>query len=261
MNTFKNTNVIIEKIDMAVLVETQKDHPARYFKNRKYHGLVYQLSGCVAYFMHGEEHIVKPKSLLYLPKGYDYRVESLESGQCIAINFATVNELDMMCKVYDFDNYSIFNELFVKTNKEWLYKKGAYIPKCLSFLYEIIYLITQNLMKAYYPQEKSTRLQPAISFIENNYSDYSLRVSKLAESVNMSVSNFRKCFKEVYNFSPIQYINNLRINHAQDLLLSGFYSIGRIAELSGYSNVYYFSKSFKQKIGMSPREYREKYIL
>jgi AraC-like DNA-binding protein len=148
----------------------------------------------------------------------------------------------------------------VKINKEWLYKKGAYIPKSLSLLYEIIYLVAQNLMKAYYPHEKTIRLQPAISFIENNYSDYNIKVTQLAEIVNMSVSNFRKCFSEVYNYSPIQYINNLRINHSQDLLLSGYYTITEIAELSGYSNVYYFSKVFKLKTGMSPREYRNKYL-
>jgi AraC-like DNA-binding protein len=259
--TFKNTDIIVSCINAVVFVDIQKPELARFFKNRKYHGLVYQLDGCSDFFIHNETFRVNPNSLLYLPKGYDYHVKTLKPGKCIAINFTTVDELNLKCNVYNFANHNIFHDLFVKINHGWLYKKDAYIPKCLSLLYEIIYLISQNLLKTYYPNEKSLRLLPAISFIENNYNDYELKVPLLAGIASMSVSSFRKYFNDVYNTSPIQYINILRINHAKDLLSSGYYSITEISELVGYSNVYYFSKVFKQKTGLSPRDYRNKYIL
>ncbi|MCM3627674.1 helix-turn-helix transcriptional regulator [Paenibacillus glycanilyticus] len=54
----------------------------------------------------------------------------------------------------------------------------------------------------------------------------------------------------------IQYINNVRIDHAKELLQSKDLSKGEVGYLSGLNDPYYFSKVFKKHIGVSPLQYR-----
>jgi len=60
--------------------------------------------------------------------------------------------------------------------------------------------------------------------------------------------------------SPLKYIIQLKINHASDLLRLGRYSVGQVAELSGYESLYYFSRQFKEYTGITPSEFIEKYV-
>ena len=50
----------------------------------------------------------------------------------------------------------------------------------------------------------------------------------------------------------MQYIMNLRIENARDLLLSGEVNVTEAAQLSGFDDIYYFSTAFKRKTGFAP---------
>lgn len=71
---------------------------------------------------------------------------------------------------------------------------------------------------------------------------------------------FRKVFTRVYGESPIKYLRTVRIKKAKELLIGDDASIGRIAEMTGYSSVYTFSKMFKLETGVSPTEYAKEYF-
>ena len=71
----------------------------------------------------------------------------------------------------------------------------------------------------------------------------------------MSTVGFRKNFQATYGVSPIRYLHQYRIQKAKDLLSSDYGSITQVAESTGYSSVYHFSKMFSQYTGMSPTEY------
>ncbi len=72
----------------------------------------------------------------------------------------------------------------------------------------------------------------------------------------MSVSWFARVFKRHTGTSPQQYLINVRINKAKELLVSSTYNISKIAEIVGYYNPLYFSRVFKKHTGCSPSEYR-----
>nr|WP_243145844.1 AraC family transcriptional regulator [Clostridium chromiireducens] len=65
-----------------------------------------------------------------------------------------------------------------------------------------------------------------------------------------------KVFKEKTGESPINYLINLRLEKAKDLLISTESPIKSIAQSVGYSDAYYFSKLFKKYYGHSPYKYR-----
>ncbi len=84
----------------------------------------------------------------------------------------------------------------------------------------------------------------------------SITPEKLAEITYMSYSKFRKIFKEYTGFSPSQYIQEVRINMAKEILTNTSRSIKEIAFELGYENKDYFFTVFRKATGMTPTSYR-----
>mgnify|MGYP006293100875 CR=1 FL=1 len=81
-------------------------------------------------------------------------------------------------------------------------------------------------------------------------------VEKIAEEVYMSSSRFAVLYKEFFNASPIAELINARIEHAKWLLTSTTLSIKQVSQQSGFQNVYYFSRKFKERVDCSPSSFR-----
>ena len=79
---------------------------------------------------------------------------------------------------------------------------------------------------------------------------------RLAEITCMSYSKFRKIFKEYTGFAPSQYIQEVRINMAKEMLTNTSRSIKEIAFELGYENKDYFFTVFKKVVGTTPANYR-----
>lgn len=80
---------------------------------------------------------------------------------------------------------------------------------------------------------------------------------ELAEITCMSYSKFRKIFKEYTGFAPAQYIQEIRINIAKEMLTNTSKSIKEIAFELGYENKDYFFTVFKKLTGSTPISYRK----
>ena len=72
----------------------------------------------------------------------------------------------------------------------------------------------------------------------------------------MSVNWFIHEFKSVMKVPPMQYITSLRIAAAKGYLENSVKSVSEIAAVVGYDNALYFSRIFKKRTGMTPKEYR-----
>lgn len=78
-----------------------------------------------------------------------------------------------------------------------------------------------------------------------------------AQSRSMSVSWFQRNFKQIVNYTPMQYLLTIRVNNAASLLETTDYSMSEIAAIVGYDDALYFSRLFRKLKGMSPSEYRK----
>lgn len=83
-------------------------------------------------------------------------------------------------------------------------------------------------------------------------------IEELAEYVKMSVNNFHRKFQSCTFQTPKQYVMIKRMEFARDLLMKSDLSIDEIAERSGFSNRYHFSKAFKNYYSFPPITYRKK---
>lgn len=93
--------------------------------------------------------------------------------------------------------------------------------------------------------------------MEENIENSSLIVEDLVEQMAISRSVFFKKLKTLTGLSPIEYIKEIRLNRAVQLLESGQYNMSQITYMVGLNDPRYFSKVFKQKYGCTPSEYKK----
>ncbi len=99
----------------------------------------------------------------------------------------------------------------------------------------------------------------ALKIIEKNFSD-NISLSKIAECLDINKSYLSTTFKNDTGKNLSNYILEFRIERAKDLLVNSEMKIYEIAEEVGFSNVYYFSKVFKDIVGITCKEYRKMHV-
>ena len=106
--------------------------------------------------------------------------------------------------------------------------------------------ITQTISNAAY-----AKLKKAINFMDNEYIN-NPSLEEIAKKAHMAPNYFHRKFKESFpDFTPHSYMETRRMCDAKALLATEL-SLEEVAEATGYSNVFYFSRSFKKVFGKSP---------
>ena len=99
------------------------------------------------------------------------------------------------------------------------------------------------------------KLNIAKEFIRMHFDD-KISVEDIAERSGISKYYLIRLFKDVYNITPYNYILDLRINKAMDMLRSGKKSITQVCFDAGFESASTFSLFFKKYTGLSPRNFR-----
>ena len=97
-----------------------------------------------------------------------------------------------------------------------------------------------------------------VELMEKNMDNGDLVVDDFVRELAVSRSVFFKKLKTLTGLAPIEFIKEMRINRAVQLIETGEYSMTQISYMVGINDPRYFSKCFKQKMGMTPTEYRDK---
>ncbi|MBP3962335.1 helix-turn-helix domain-containing protein [Paenibacillus lignilyticus] len=101
-------------------------------------------------------------------------------------------------------------------------------------------------------------LETIKELVEQKYADINLSQQSIAATVKLSSAYIGKMFKDSTSMSITEYMNEVRLKHAQQLLETDDYTVIEIMEKCGYSNPSYFFRLFKGKFGSTPKEYRMK---
>ncbi len=101
-------------------------------------------------------------------------------------------------------------------------------------------------------------IQNATAIVQEHYADQQFSPSKLASAMNMSYSHCANTMKKKTGLSISLFIQQQRLQKANELLLQTDQPISDIAYSTGFSDPSYFSKQFKFAMGMPPTDYRKK---
>lgn len=102
-------------------------------------------------------------------------------------------------------------------------------------------------------------IDDAMSFFNVHYNE-PISIDEYAHEKNVSISWFIRTFRISTGFTPMQYIISKRLQNAEMLLRNPNYNISEVARIVGYENALYFSRLFKKEKGISPSEYRNKFL-
>ena len=139
----------------------------------------------------------------------------------------------------------IVNEMNLK-NKYYQYLVVMYYA-------ELLILIYRYMDESYLPICTNESLKKAISYIRMNYQS-DVTISDVADQTGIGERYLRKLFAQHLNLSPLDYLNQIRINKAIELLRNTEMSIKEVCFTCGFKSPQYFSRVFKQQMGITPRE-------
>ena len=105
--------------------------------------------------------------------------------------------------------------------------------------------------------ESTLIIQQAQAYLESNFSDSDLQMSKVAQKYNLSTGHFSTSFHHEVGETFRDYLSRLRINRAKELLRTTNLKVAEVAYQSGFSDSHYFSTVFKKKTGLTPRQFRD----
>ena len=226
-------------------------------QNRQYHGFIINDSVSEKNYTFSDGTVLKTKKndVFYLPKGSSYRVKSVLSGGCYAINFDTVEEINCSPFIIKFRDIEPILKCFKDSEKLWRQRPSFYRSGILKNVYQIINLIGKESERDYISSNKKSIINDAEEKIHSSFTDNNLSVAELASMSGVSEAYFRRLFIAKHGISPKEYITRLRINYAKRLLKSGDFSVSEVALLCGYSEPCHFSREFSKKTGISPKKF------
>jgi len=184
-----------------------------------------------------------------------------KTGEFYYVHFNAPEDFDLFgfksSFVYSIKPTTGVRDIFEEIISELQTKQPAYEMLCASKLYELFALLLRKTEKESAPQ---SRYFDKISFVIRNMNkefhiNYSL--DDYASMCNMSKFHFLRIFKGITGTSPLEYRNNIRLDHAKELLADTNTPINEIARRLGFSSATYFCDTFKKKNGVSPSQYRK----
>lgn len=198
----------------------------------------------------------------------------LHAGSQMSINFRALGNqsftyMVLHYAVSDVEKFPLANEHFPFTlnqsdqllaTAELLKKQAAYPDDFSKLRCQTIFIqfIEQLLIHLREGQEgENSLVKRIVSYIHKYYQE-GISVAEIQEEFSIDARRLPQLFQQYTGLTPLQYIIELRLRDAKNLLRNTKQSVGEIGREVGYDDAFYFSRIFKKNIGISPKEYRKK---
>jgi len=251
-----DSGFLIESISLAHRYRAPKLwYSSEYARPRPYHGLIYVLDGSAVYEMSdGSSFVAAKDDLLYMPSGEKYLTRCPDEAFLhLTVNFNMQGSLQLPRRRHTESGEKTRSEIG-RIVTEWNTRAPNYRERCVGLLY-LLLTAQLDINHRSIGTRQQHRLDKAMEILARDYSQ-NVSITQLAESCGISETYFRKLFQRLYGMSPMDYITNMRISYARELLTNTSLSVEDISYDSGYRDPTYFCRIFKKTTGMSPGEYR-----
>ncbi|MDF2724854.1 MAG: hypothetical protein K0Q59_4529 [Paenibacillus sp.] len=135
--------------------------------------------------------------------------------------------------------------------QSWIDKRDHYELICHGIMTEIFGSILQELGQRSISSHKLRVAKQLEAFMMDHYRE-EITISRLCELVQLSPAYVIGIFKEVYRQTPIEFIHQIRISVARDLLLQTTMNVTEVSDYLGYCDPTYFNRVFKKVTGRPP---------
>jgi AraC-like DNA-binding protein len=223
--------------------------------------ITYITEGSATYVINGISYNVQSGDLLCLPPGSFRSAVSdpVNLMSCYSVNFLLQNMqgeiLQLPFPLFShIDLRSDIVGLFRELSGIWLRKESGYFMKSQAIFILILHKLFELIVYKVDTHLMDPRIKKAINYISEYYSE-NMSVAQLAAYVKLKPVYFGVLFKKMTGMTLNNYLTQIRINHAENMLCSGDCTIGEIAERCGYNDIHYFRKQFKSIFGYPPSQY------
>lgn len=191
--------------------------------------------------------------------------------KCFVVNFSytcpiLVNEqwslvdiplpFDKIEKIGEGYLFSRLLDLFDQFTRTWISSKENYVMTARATFLEILNLLLKWKNSRGVDFNNIRKVEKVINYMTAHYST-PLQLQELAQVAQVSPSYLILLFKEVTGKTPIEHLIHIRMNRAKDFLQEG-HTVTETAEMLGFNDIYYFSRCFKKRVGLSPSQYKER---
>ena len=148
-------------------------------------------------------------------------------------------------------------DVFEEILEEVLNKRPFYEKLCLYKLLQLLTEFERDTVHINTPAKAGfDRIALAVQHM-NRHFEQDLSLGDYAALCNMSKYHFLRLFRDITGETPLKYRNNIRLEHAAELLREENLSVEEVSSLLGFSSASYFSSAFKHRFGVSPKYYQK----
>ena len=251
---------------------TAKGHQIKRDKPIDQHVLIYCVKGCGYCSVDGQHYELHANEYCILPakKPHMYGADKKDPWTIYWIHFKGSHadlyaqgamqpqriSPSMNSRISERNN--IFEEIFFTIADGYSRESLRYASSCLHYYLASMRYLSQfrgAKNKEMQSQDSITTVNATIHYMKENI-EKPISLKQLANYTGYSPSHFSLLFKQQTGSSPLMYLNLLRIQAACEWLLQTDMKINQICHKVGIDDQYYFSRLFRQQMGMSPREWR-----
>lgn len=124
--------------------------------------------------------------------------------------------------------------------------------KLWTYLKNLLKVFHENSNKNYHTNVMGSKI---VEYVKNNYSSCNLSQQGIADIFGVSRPIVSKIFKETAGMNFTDYLQKMRVEHAEKLIQDGATDLEQVAKACGYENSLTFKRAFMKQVGMSPRDY------
>lgn len=177
----------------------------------------------------------------------------------------TLPRLLEFSEVFDWTDKSTFTTTLEEMCRIYALQPAGWQPLfnalVTQFLWNLIdQLVPLQRSQTALPWRDLERLLPALALMQNELAN-PISIEQLAAECHLSPAHFRRVFVQTMDTSPLQYLQQKRLEKACQLLLHGSGTIETISTQVGYEDASYFSHLFRRVMGLSPGKYRRQNVL
>ncbi len=226
--------------------------------------MIFVTGGTVGVLLDGKYHNAVSGDLIYMESGkrldYDFR----ENSQHYWMHFSGYDVGCILADggitgsgIFKIGHCAEIGDLFFQITCALSFPSANQRALCMSCFCKLLSICAESRV----PEQEASaniglrgKLNPALKHMNANYNERH-KLDFYADLCHLSLSQFKHAFVRMTRIPPSTYLNTIRIEAAKKLMAQSDKEVMEISALVGFDDPFYFSRFFKKKCGMSPRDY------